>query len=189
MAIQKFIRGNIYRHSNPNASLDIVVLAVRHANSLRTKMKIHYHHRINGKSQYTGKGVDQYSDSISIFKDQYEDWTAIGSMYHTPMIDPKYNKEKVMSEKPKVNIENWSLEYYEGEEFPTYLTGIVSNHPKINDGLLGGIKYDPQPVRTSGIETFSIEKNFVITKNTHYILGTSLAENITNNTEFIDLHR
>lgn len=73
--IKRFLPNRIYRHSNPHASLDILVLNVYHVNETRTKMKVKYITRWSERVQYTGKGLDQHSDTIEIQTKDFENWT------------------------------------------------------------------------------------------------------------------
>lgn len=72
-----FQKGKIYRHRNPNATLDIKVLSVLDVNGDRTKMKVFYVTRNTKNLQYTGKGHTGYEDKIEIQSANYDDWKEI----------------------------------------------------------------------------------------------------------------
>ena len=86
-----FHRYHIYRPIGPrghNASLDIVVLAIRDRNSERVKIKIHYRHRKTGRLQYTGKGSgEQLTDTIKIYKKDFSNWKFVGHYHRVPMLN------------------------------------------------------------------------------------------------------
>lgn len=75
--VRCFVKGNRYRHSNPNCTLDIQVISVFHVNDERVVLKVFYPHRVGNRIQYTGMGKDGHTDTIRIRKVDFPHWELV----------------------------------------------------------------------------------------------------------------
>lgn len=66
-----------YRHVRDFCTLDIKVLSVVHQNSERIKLKIMYINKFSNNAQYTGRGRDGMTDTVSIRVEDYDQWIRI----------------------------------------------------------------------------------------------------------------
>jgi hypothetical protein len=71
---KSFVPGKCYQHET-GYTLYIRVLSVRHQNEERIKMKVSFHHLINDRIQYTGKGSYGLTEEIIIKTSDMERWT------------------------------------------------------------------------------------------------------------------
>lgn len=72
-----FTKDQLYRHSNPNASLDIYVIDVISEEDKAYSLRVNYITRNLGNLQYTGKGEDGFTDFIEIQKENIKDWKPV----------------------------------------------------------------------------------------------------------------
>ena len=77
MAITKFRPGCTYRHRNAACTTNLYVRKIRFECDRYTKMIVEYHHKTNGRKQYTGRRNDWHSDEVRILATSYQDWTLI----------------------------------------------------------------------------------------------------------------
>lgn len=66
-----------YRHSDPNATLDVLVLNILHVYPDKYKLKVHYINKFTGRIQYTGVGRNGDTDTVCISKEDFKYFTII----------------------------------------------------------------------------------------------------------------